>query len=104
MGAFGGSWRLLLLLALELPLPSSLSGSRVCNSKIIFRDIGKDSEEALGGLPGIGGHVLLGRFEELCTAYRVTQCVCRYWATAAVTRCSQPSMQVCSVLLWLGAA
>lgn len=42
-----------------------------------------------------------GRFEELRIAYRVTQRVCRYWAMAAVTRCSQPSVQVCDVLLWL---
>lgn len=45
-----------------------------------------------------------GRFEELRIAYRVTQRVCRYWAMAAVTRCSQHSVQVCDVLLWLRAA
>lgn len=62
MGALRESWRLLLLLllALGLLLPSSLSGSCVCNSKMIFRETGKDSEEVLGGLQGLGGHVLLG--------------------------------------------
>jgi len=62
MGALRESWRLLLLLllALGLLLPGSLSGSCVCNSKMIFRETGKDSEEVLGGLPGLGGHVLLG--------------------------------------------
>lgn len=60
MGVLSESWQLLLVLAPELLLLGSLSGSRVHNSKRIFRKIGDGSEKASGGLSGFGGHVLLG--------------------------------------------